>query len=99
MNTSSFINQDALQAHINNEVERLTQKKLEEFKEGFLKDLSQNYIRDDYLLSRKETAKKLDICVRALDYKVEGGKIKSVGQGRSVKFKNSDILEYIKNLK
>lgn len=99
MNTSSFINQDALQAHINNEVERLTQKKLEEFKERFLKELSQNYFRDDYLLSRKETAIKMSISIRTLDEWVKTGKLKSVAQGTGVKFRNSYILEYIKNLK
>lgn len=99
MFTSSIINQDALQAQINNEVERLVKIKFESFKNEFLNELSQNYYLDDFLLSRKETAKKLDICLRTLDTRTENGKIKKVSQGNGVKYRNSDVLEYIKQLK
>lgn len=99
MLTSSIINQDALQAQINHEVERLTAIKFEEFKNAFLTELSQNYYFDDRLLSRKETAEKLDISIRTLDMRTNDGKITSIYQGRSVKYRKSDILRYIRNLK
>lgn len=84
---------------INDEVEKLTKIKLEEFKQGFFKELAQNYYLDDLLISRKETAKMLSMCVRNLDYITSEGKIKSVNQGRCVKYRKTDISEYMSNLK
>ncbi len=98
MSTSSIINQEALETQINNEVERLVKIKLEEFKNSLLKELSQNYYFVDNLFDKTKVAKILDISVRQVDNLVSSGKLKKCGLGRSVKFRNSDINEYIKSL-
>jgi excisionase family DNA binding protein len=89
------INQNVFDDIIKNEVERLVKLQMDDFE----KKLSENYYFDDRLLSRKATADKLDISVRTLDDRVSKGKIKSANLGRGVKFRNSDVLEFIKNLK
>lgn len=98
MFTSSIINQDALQSQINSEVERLTAIKFEEFKNNLLEELSKNYYFDDCLLDKIKVARKLGISVRQVDNLVTKGKLKKCGLGRSVKFKNSDINEYVRSL-
>ncbi len=99
MNLINLFNEEALIKMINDQVEKLTKIKLEEFKKDFYEELAQNYYLDDLLISRKETAKLLSMCVRNLDYNTSNGKIKSVNQGRCVKYRKTDILEYMKNLK
>lgn len=80
---------------IKTEVEKL----VKQYMSSYEQKLAENYCFDDKLLSRKETANKLNISLRTLADKTKNGKIRSVCQGRSVKFRNSDILEYIKKLK
>lgn len=87
--------QIAFEEIVKAEVEKLIKQHMNTYEQK----LAENYYFDDKLLSRKETANKLNISVRTLDDKTKNGKIRSVGQGRSVKFRNSDILEYIKKLK
>lgn len=96
---TNLFNEEALIKMINDEVEKLTKIKFEEFKQDYFKELAQNYFLEDSLISRQETARMLSMCVRNLDYNTSEGKIKSVNQGRSVKYRKSDILEYIRNLK
>lgn len=98
MSTSSIINQDALQAHINNEVERLTIIKFEGLKESLLKELSQNYYFDDCLLSREEVAQKLSVSLGTLDNLRKRKVITSANIGMGVKFKKSEVLRYINTL-
>lgn len=98
MFTSSIINQDALQAQINNEVERLTAVKFEEFKNNLLQEISKNYYFDDCLLSREEVAQKLDVCIGTVDNLRKRGKIKNSNIVSGVKYKKSEILRYIKTL-
>lgn len=98
MLTSSIINQDALHVQINNEVERLTAIRFEEFKNNLLQELSKNYYFVDNLFNKKKVAEILDISVRQVDNLVDSGKLKKCGLGRSVKFRNSDVNEYIKSL-
>jgi predicted DNA-binding transcriptional regulator AlpA len=95
MGITELINYDVLKKIINDEVERLATVKFEEFK----KELLVNYSFDDKLLNREDTAKKLDISVRQVDNLVEKGKLKKGSIGRSVKFKNSDVLAYINGIK
>lgn len=96
LNNNLFnFNQIGFDEIIKKEVERLVRLQMDNFE----KQLSENYCFDDKLLSRKATAEKLDISVRTLDNRVSKGKIKSVNLGRGVKFRNSDVLEFIKNLK
>lgn len=67
--------------------------------ENLKKDLSENYYFDDRLLSREEVAKKLDVSIGTIDNLRKRGKLKCCTVGKSVKFRNSDVVEYIKNLK
>lgn len=98
MLASNIINQDALQTHINNEVERLTKIKFEELKEGLLKDLSQNYYFDDCLLSREEVADKLAVSIGTVDNLRKRGKIVNSNIVSGVRYKKSEILRYIKTI-
>ena len=95
MGITELINYDALKKIINDEVERLAAVKFEEFK----KELLENYSFDDKLLNREATAKKLNLSVRQVDNLAEKGKLKKCSIGRSVKYKNSDVLVYINALK
>ena len=95
MGITELINYDALKKIINDEVERLATVKFEEFK----KELLVNYSFDDKLLNREDTAKKLNLSVRQVDNLAEKGKLKKCSIGRSVKYKNSDVLAYINALK
>jgi predicted DNA-binding transcriptional regulator AlpA len=95
MDLTNLFNEDVLSRLISAEVEKLANIKFEEFK----KDLAENYFFDDRLLDKVATAKKLDVSVRQLDNLVERGKLNKVLIGRSVKFKNSEVLEYINALK
>ncbi len=95
MDLSNLINENALIKMINNEVERLSIIKFEEFK----KELLENYSFDDKLLNREATAEKLNLSVRQVDNLAEKGKLKKCSIGRSVKYKNSDVLVYINALK
>ena len=98
MLTSSIINQDALQAQINNEVERLTAIRFEGFKNELLESLSKNYYFDDCLLSREEVAQKLNVSIGTVDNLKKRGKIASSNIGMGVKYKKSEILRYINTL-
>lgn len=95
MDLSKLINENALITCVNNEVERLFAIKVEEFK----KELSGNYSFDDYLLNRVQVSNKLGISIRQVDTLTRRGKLKKCSLGRGVKFRNSDVLEYIKSLK
>jgi len=98
MLTSSIINQDALQAQINNEVERLTAIRFEEFKNNLLEEISKNYYFDDCLLSREEVAQKLGVSIGTVDNLKKRRKIASSNIGKGVKYKKSEILSYMKSL-
>jgi predicted DNA-binding transcriptional regulator AlpA len=95
MGINDLINYDALKKIINDEVDRITTEKFE----GYKKELLVNYCFDDKLLDRKATAKKLDLSIRQVDNLAEKGKLKKCSIGRSVKYKNSDVLAYINSLK
>lgn len=95
MNLINLINEDVLVQLISSEVEKLANIKFEEFK----KDLAVNYYFDDFLLSRDQVSIKLDISLRQVDKLVETKRLKKCSIGRSVKFRNSDVLEYMANLK
>ena len=95
MGIPELINQEAIFKIINDEVEKLAIKKIEEFR----RELAQNYFFDDSLMNKKTVSKKLDISVRQVDNLMKTGKLKNCAIGRSVKFKNSDILAYIATLK
>lgn len=99
MLTSSIINQDALQAQINNEVERLTAIRFEEFKNNLLQELSKNYHFDDKFLTREQVAEKLELSIGTVDNLRKSGKLKGSRAGKLVRFKNSEVLAYMKNLK
>ena len=89
------LNQDLLIEVINNLVTKLVEAKLDEFK----KDLSSNYYFDDSLITREELAGKLNVSIGTIDNLRMRGRITGRSVGKSVRFKNSEILEYIKNLK
>jgi excisionase family DNA binding protein len=89
------LNQDLLIEVINNLVNKLVESKFHEFK----KDLSSNYYFDDSLITREELADKLNVSIGTIDNLRARGKITGMSVGKSVRFKNSEILEYIKNLK
>mgnify|MGYP006174398297 CR=1 FL=1 len=89
------LNQELLIKVINNLVTKLVEAKLDEFK----KDLSSNYYFDDSLITREELAGKLNVSIGTIDNLRMRGRITGRSVGKSVRFKNSEILEYIKNLK
>jgi excisionase family DNA binding protein len=94
MNLINLINEDVLVQLISSEVEKLANIKFEEFK----KDLAVNYYFDDCLLNKKEVSKKLNISLRQVDSLVSSRRLKKCAIGRSVKFRNSDVLNYMANL-
>lgn len=95
-NSQLFIlNQELLGEVINNLVTKLVETKLNEFK----KDLSSNYYFDDSLITREEFADKLNVSIGTIDNLRARGKIIGRSVGKSVRFKKSESLEYIKNLK
>lgn len=89
------INQNVFDDIIKNEVERLVKLQMDDFE----KKLSENYFFDDKLLSREEVAVKLAISLGTLDNLRKRGKLKGCGIGKGVKFRNSEVLAYIKLLK
>jgi excisionase family DNA binding protein len=89
------LNQELLIEVINNLVTKLVETKLDEFK----KDLSSNYYFDDSLITREELAGKLNVSIGTIDNLRMRGRITGRSVGKSVRFKNSEILEYIKTLK
>ena len=89
------LNHQLLNQIIEAEVERLVSEHLETFQ----KELSDNYIFNDRLLSREEVAIKLDVSLGKLDTMRKRKTIKGYSVGNAVKFKNSEILDYIKSLK
>lgn len=95
MGIPELINQEAIFKIINDEVEKLATKKIEEFR----RELAQNYCFDDSLINREAVSKKLDISLRQVDTLVKTGRLKKCSIGRSVKFRNSDVLAYIRTLK
>lgn len=88
------LNTDVLDNYIKLEVERLVELRFEELRSQFSKD----YYFDDCLLSREEVAKKLDVSIGKLDGLRKKNKLKSCPMGKGVKFRKSDVLEYIKSL-
>lgn len=88
-------NNDAFNEIIKKEVERLVKLQMDDFE----KKLSENYFFDDKLLSREEVADKLAISLGTLDNLRKRGKLKAGGIGKGVKFRNSEVLAYIKSLK
>lgn len=95
MDLTNLFNEDVLSRLISAEVEKLANIKFEEFK----KSLEETYVFDDKLLNRDEVSKKLDISLRQVDTLVQTKRLKKCSIGRSVKFRNSDVLEYMANLK
>ncbi len=94
MNSENIINFEALNVLIKNEVKRLVEVEVRIFK----KELSANYYFEDCLMSREEVAKKLNISLGTLDNLRDRNKLHACRIGNSVKFRKSDILEYISNL-
>ena len=88
-------NKTLLDDLIKKEVDRLVEERFDELK----KVLSQTYFFDDSLLSREEVAKKLGVSIGKVDSLKKTKKLKSCNSGRNVKFRNSDVLQYIKSLK
>lgn len=96
LNNNLFnFNQIGFDEMIKKEVERLVRLQMDNFE----KQLSENYCFDDKLLSREEVAIKLDISLGTLDNQRKRGKLKGCAIGKSVKFRNSEVLTYIKSLK
>jgi len=87
-------NQNLFRDLIKQEVNKLVEIKFEELK----KELLQTYVFDDKLLSREDVAEKLNVSVGKIDNLRKNKKLKGCGVGRSVKFRNSEILEYIRSL-
>lgn len=87
-------NQNLFRDLIKQEVDKLVEIKFEELK----KELLQTYVFDDKLLSREDVAEKLNVSVGTIDNQRKSKKLKGYGLGRSVKFRNSEILEYIRSL-
>ena len=87
-------NKIVLDKLIKDEVSRLNVIDFENFKVDFLK----NYVFDDKLLSREEVAEKLNVSIGTVDNLVKRKRLSKCSIGKSVKFRNSDILTYIKNL-
>ena len=94
MSLIKLLNEDVLMSIINAEVNRLVAIKSDELKA----ELSKNYSFNDSLLNRKEVASKLKVSVRQIDNLRASGKLKDCCVGRSVRFKNSDVLLYINSL-
>jgi len=88
------LNEKLLNEMIAAQVDKLVAIKLQEFET----QLSSNYIFDDYLLSREEVANKLNISKGTLDNLRNRKVLIGYNVGKSVKFKKSDVLQYIKNL-
>lgn len=88
-------NQEFFQILINKEVERLSLIGFDNFEANFLK----NYVFDDKLLSREETAEKLHVSIGTVDNLVKRKRLSKCSIGRTVRFRNSDVLTYIKNLR
>lgn len=97
MLNNNLINFDneAFKGIIRNEVERLVALQMDVFE----KKISENYFFDDKLLSRDEVAVKLAVSLGTLDNLRKRGKLKACGIGKGVKFRNSEVLAYIKSLK
>ena len=91
---TNFFNTNVLHDEIKNEVDRLVKIKFEELK----KELLQTYFFNDNLLSREAAAEKLNVSVGTIDNLRKSKKLKGCSIRRSVKFKNSEILEYIRSL-
>jgi excisionase family DNA binding protein len=95
MDLSNLINENALITCVNNEVERLFKIKVEEIK----KELSENYFFDDRFLTREQVAEKLEISIGTVDNIRKKGKLNGFRVGTLVRFKNSEVLAYMKNVK
>ena len=89
---SSLINQDVLVALVKEEAQKL----FIEMSEKFQNELATNYTFDDKLLTRDEVAKKLAVSKGTVDNMSSSGRLKPLTIGRSVRFRNSDVLEFIK---
>lgn len=89
---SSLINQDVLVALVKEEAQKL----FFEMSEKFQNELATNYTFDDKLLTREEVAKKLAVSKGTVDNMSSSGRLKPLTIGRSVRFRNSDVLEFIK---
>lgn len=77
------------------EVEKLATIKFEEFK----KDLSENYFFDDKFLTREQVAEKLELSIGSVDNLRKKGKLNGYRVGTLVRFKNSEVLAYMKKVK
>lgn len=94
MGLSNLINLDELDNIINKRVSESLEIKAKELKD----ELAKNYVFNDYNLTRKDVAKVLAISLRQVDNLKSKGKLKSCLIGKSVRFKNSVVQDYIKNL-
>lgn len=94
MGLSNLINLDELDNIINKRVSESLEIKAKELKE----ELAKNYVFNDYNLTRKDVASVLAISLRQVDNLKSMGKLKPCSIGKSVRFKNSVVQEYIKNL-
>ena len=88
------INKEALSGFIKNEVEILFKYEVENMK----KYISDNLIEKDTLLSREDVAQILDVSLGTIDNLRKKNKLHSYRIGLLVRFKNSEIQEYIKQL-
>jgi hypothetical protein len=96
LNNNLFnFNQIGFDEIIKKEVERLVRLRMDDYESK----LSANYYFDDKLLGREEVAIKLNISIGTLDNLRKRGKLKGCAIGKCVKFRNSEVLSYIKSLK
>jgi excisionase family DNA binding protein len=91
----SLLNQDVLVEIIKNEAQKMFALMAEEFQ----KELTTNYTFDDKLLTRDEVAIKLSVSKGTVDNLNKAGKITACSIGKSVRYRNSEILNYIKRIK
>lgn len=89
-----LLNEDFLNNIIKSQVDLV----LSGFVSNLHNDLSVVSNLGDFLLDREQVAKILNISVRQVDNLKSKGKLKSCLIGKSVRFKNSTIQDYIKSL-
>lgn len=90
--SNALINQDVLAALVKEEAQRLFSEMVEHFKN----ELAANYTFDDRLLTREEVAIKLCVSKGTVDNMSRAGKLNPVTIGRSIRFRNSEVLDFIK---
>jgi excisionase family DNA binding protein len=94
MHSGSLINQEVLVAVIKEEALKMFAEMAEEFK----KELATNYTFDDKLLTREEVAEKLAVSKGTVDNLNKAGKLMAYSIGRSVRFRNSEVLRFIERI-